>query len=217
MGLGLVLEHVAHEVLRRAASTSEIPVVLNATIVGAGPNGRECVSLDLSHLTYPLDVRHMRVAFGAYQKHSHGRQSSHPLIVAIPRGGAPLLTALKASRDPARAALLAAKSVASLPDAAEGILRLIDDYQRAPLAGFHREFYKDGAEGAAAYGDEERVDRDSLPRCVASCLNTPNDLLLRPEYIQNLTRVLLNSENEETSIKEFPFLDAGIQPAEIFL
>jgi hypothetical protein len=34
---------------------------------------------------------------------------------------------------------------------------------------------------------------------------------------QNLTRVLLNSENEETSIKEFPFLDAGIQPAEIFL
>ena len=92
----------------------------------------------------------------------------------------------------------AASCCATLPNTADGVLRLIDDYLDSSLARFHREFY--AAEGAAGFTEPERLVRSSLPRCVASCLETPNDLLLRPEYLQNLTRFLLSRDWRPRSI-----------------
>ncbi len=209
MGLGMVLEHFAQMILRRAALACEIPVVLNATVVGSGLNGRECVSLDLSHITYPLDVRHARAAFSTYQKHLDLEKSSsvhgagrEALIASIPRQGAPLLTSLETSRNPARAARLAPSRAASIPNAADGVSRLVDDYLGSPLAQCHREFYTEGAEEAVDSKEVDQLGRGTVPPCVAACLETPNDLLLRPEYLQNLTRSLLSRDWRPRRIAE---------------
>ena len=65
----MLIEYLAHLVLHQARAFSAVPVVVNGTVVGRGPRGRECVSLDFSHVGDPLDTRLIRVAFGAYQWH----------------------------------------------------------------------------------------------------------------------------------------------------
>jgi hypothetical protein len=199
VGYGLVLEHLAHAILRRAAATSEVPVVLHGTVVGAGPNGRECISLDLSHVAYPLDVRHVRAAFSAYQKHiirpdiyGHPVAGGIPACAMVIRNGTSLLGALEASRDLQKAASLAGQCSAALPDLAEGMTRLLDSYLGSTLRRSHVAFYSTPADPAGAAADLRQLRRDGLPPCISSCLDQPNDLLLRPEYIQLLTRFLLS-------------------------
>jgi glyoxylase-like metal-dependent hydrolase (beta-lactamase superfamily II) len=74
-----------------------------------------------------------------------------------------------------------------LPDIGEGLDRLIIQYGSSRLAAFHRAFYDEPGLAAAP----PDVDPASLPPCIAACLVTPNDLLLRPEHVQYLTRALL--------------------------
>ncbi|HET9265360.1 MAG TPA: hypothetical protein VFO14_20075 [Vicinamibacterales bacterium] len=95
-GMGLLIEHVAHLGLQRSAARSRIPVVLNGTVVGPDVYGRECTSLDLSYAGDPLDIRHLRVAFGAYQTHrlrdditAHPAICTLPPLVAVPLGAGP--------------------------------------------------------------------------------------------------------------------------------
>ena len=120
-GLGLVLEYLAHKVLRRAAPASEVPVVVDNTVVGAGGVHRACVSLDLTHMGDPLDSRHLRVAFGLYQKHRLrpdlvGPLASQlvPALAVVPRERRPLLEALE-SRRLSRAATLARGGSGRIP------------------------------------------------------------------------------------------------------
>jgi hypothetical protein len=47
--IGILIEYLAHEVFRRAALYSRIPIVVNGTTVGPGSGGRECTSLDFSY------------------------------------------------------------------------------------------------------------------------------------------------------------------------
>jgi hypothetical protein len=197
-GLGLVMEYLAHGVLRRARRRTPVPIVLNGTVVGAGLAGRDCVSIDLSCYGDPLDVRHIRVAFGAYQKHRFRpdvvgvRASTEvPPLVAVPRDGA--LTPLPAdARDVRHASRAARTASAVLPQAAGGAGRLVDGYLRSPLAEFHRRFYATRAR-TAAERDElfQAVPLASLPNCVAQPLAQPNDLLLRPAQVQHVTRWFL--------------------------
>jgi hypothetical protein len=195
----MVLEHLAQMILRRAADASEIPAVLNATAVGAGLNGRECISLDLSHLAYPLDVRHVRTAFSTYQKHRfradiYGEEVARraPVIATIPRAKKPLLDVLEIRRDLNQAASLAERAGAVIPSVASGITRLVDDYLGSNLFDFHRAYYAEAVDPAESAVERDRLEDVSLPPCIASCLARPNDLLLRPEYLQNLTRLLLS-------------------------
>ena len=107
LAMGQLLEYFAHRVIRRAASRSRLPLVLNGTNVGDGAEGREAVSLDLSFAGDPADVRHMRVAFGAYQAHRfrpdiYGPEvSALDPIVVVPRGERTLVEMLEACRHPA--------------------------------------------------------------------------------------------------------------------
>ena len=78
VGAGMLGEFVGHQILKRARPRSPIPIVLNNTVVGTGEVGRECLSVDLSYAGDPMDVRHMRVAFGAYQKHRFRADLSGP-------------------------------------------------------------------------------------------------------------------------------------------
>ena len=198
-GLGLLMEFLAHGVMRRAHRRTPVPIVLNGTAVGRGLAGRDCVSLDLSCYGDPLDVRHIRVAYSAYQKHRFrpdvvGTRASTevPPLVAVPRRGA--LAPLPAdARDARHAARAARRGSAALPHADAGVARLTDAYLRSPLAQFHRGFYarrrRTPAERARLFGS---VRLEALPKCVERPLAAPNDLLLQPARVQHITRWFLS-------------------------
>ena len=197
-GLGLVLEHVAHRVLVRAAATSAIPIVMNNTEVGMGPTGRECASIDLTHMGDPLDARHLRVAFGLYQKHRlrpdlTGAAAARmaPLVV-LPRSRRTLMDMLEQGRGLRQAAMQAARMRVAIPVVEEGALRMLDDYAASGLARWHREYYGVRPHPPEAWSETYgRFDPAGLPACAAACLEYPNDLLLRPGYVQLLVRILL--------------------------
>jgi hypothetical protein len=195
VGLGLLLEHLAQLVMCQAAGTSALPVVVNGTVVGhAGGAGRECVSIDFSHAGDPLDVRHARIAFGTYQWHRLRPDifghvaASFPPLVALPRRHRGLVGMLARGRGLDVGAREAPHSTAALPHLAAGVARLLADYSASPLATFHGAFADDIL---ASRGSVRTLDLASLPPCISACLATPNDLLLRPEHLQYLTRALL--------------------------
>jgi hypothetical protein len=189
-GLGKLIEYAAHGVLARAAH-SPIPVVFNGTIVGAGRVGRECVSIDFSHVGDPLDVRHLRLPFSTYQWHRLRPDifdvptASLPALVALPCGRQPLLTRLSTGRG-LDAGIRAARCMGGrLPDVSTGIASLLDRYAKSRLAAFHRRFDADREATPAA----SLTDR-WLPPCVTAAFASPNDRLLKPEHIQHVVRVL---------------------------
>lgn len=192
MGLTLVLEHVAHAILRQAAGRTLIPVVVNGTTVGSGLVGRECISIDFSHGGDPLDERFIRMAFSAYQWHRARPDifgtavATRPPLVAVPRRDVPLTTFLLAGRDLSAAVGDAFLHNAVLPDISHGMARLLDDYEQSPLARFHAEFRHE----CQAHELPPAVPATLAP-CLVRPLGQPNDLLLKPEYIQNLVRGLL--------------------------
>ena len=197
-GMSLLMEFLAHGVVRRARRRTPVPIVLNGTAVGPSLAGRDCVSIDLSCYGDPLDVRHIRVAYGAYQKHRFrpdvvGLRASTevPPLVAVPRRGA--LAPLPADgRDARHAARSARTGSAVLPQVAGGIEQLAEAYLRSPLAQFHREFYatlKTTPAGRARLFASLRLP--DLPACVARPLAAPNDLLLQPARVQHVTRWFL--------------------------
>jgi hypothetical protein len=197
-GHGMVTEWLGHLAMRRAAASSPIPVVFDGTVVGAGVVGRECVSIDLSAAGDPLDVRHIRVAFGAYRRHElrpdifGPRAAGLPPLVPLPMRPRDTWEHLVRSRDLAGAAALAAGSDARLPEVTRGLGRAVEGYRRSALAAFHRRFYAEPPDDPAAAAQRMRaLDPRALPPCVAAALLTPNDLLLQPAQLQHLTRYLL--------------------------
>ncbi len=196
-GLGLVLEGLAHEVLRATEGRTSVPLQVTAVTVGPGRWGREIVSLDLSPFGDPLPCRTARVPFSVYLKGWRaGRMHVPPLrlppLVAVPMPpGVPLAVALQ-TRSPSRAAALAATATARVPDGSAGTLRLVERYRASPLADFHRGYYQCEPEPPARWHDTyDRLLASDLPRCVAEILERPNDRLLRPAGLQHLVRVLL--------------------------
>lgn len=199
VGLGLLLEYFAHQVIRQAAPRSAVPLVINGTNVGFGPGGREAVSLDLSFAGDPMDVRHMRVAFGGYQLHRfrpdlYGVEvaSLDPLI-AVPRGNCSLHEMLHRLRSRDGSARLAESSCTRIPIVTDGVAALLADYEKSSLARFHRAFYSVEPDHPGAWSQTyDRFDLSALPPCVAAPLVNPHDLLLKPEYIQHVTRFLMS-------------------------
>ncbi len=193
-GLGLLTEYVAHLSLERAARDALAPVVFNGTVVGRGLGGRECVSIDFSHLGDPLDIRHVRTAFSAYQWHrlrpdifGADVAAAVPPLAVVPREPGSRVPTLLSAHGLAAALDAAADGSGAIPEITHGIDILLHRYRDSPLAEFHREFQ-------AARRSPERQTRPSprgLPPCVAAPLEQPNDLLLKPEFIQHLVRDLM--------------------------
>ena len=198
-GLGMLVEYLAHLSIQRTGARSRIPVVVNGTVVGPGPWGRECTSLDFTYAGDPLDVRHLRVAFSAYQTH-HLRDDVAasgaavvPLLVAVPMAARPLLDVLEAGREPEAAAALAAETSATIPIVTEGVRHLLDAYRSSSLAQFHQDFYVTEPDPPSRWpATYDRFDLASLVPCVSASLAAPNDLLLKPEHVQHVTRYLLS-------------------------
>jgi len=199
VGAGMLVEFLAHQILRRAVRRSRLPIVFNGTVVGSGLVGRECVSIDLSYAGDPMDVRHIRVAFGAYQKHrlrpdvvGHRVAFELPAFVVVPRTGEPLANLLGDGRDLRHAARLARSRPAGLPVVTEGVRRLVAAYAQSSLGAFHRSFYATPVRRGGA-SDEwfASLPLSRWPPCVVRPLTVPNDLLLQPAFVQHVTRWLL--------------------------
>jgi hypothetical protein len=197
-GAGMLVEYLAHRIWRKAEPRSPIPIVLNGVVVGTGLAGRECTSIDLSYAGDPMDVRHLRVAFGAYQKHrfrpdivAHRGASERPPFIAVPRGDESLEHLLSHGREFAHAARAARVRSTQLPVVTTGIAAALDAYAASRLSASHRRFYasprRTVAEGAALF----RTLPASLPDCVTRPLVTPNDWLLQPTSLQHVTRALM--------------------------
>jgi hypothetical protein len=191
-GLGLLIEHLAHLVLRRAAHTSPVPVVLNGTAVGHGPHGQAAVSIDFSFVGDPVDVRHLRAAFSTYQLHrlrpdifGAAVAATVPPLVALPRARRSLLALLESGRGLEAGLRQARVHEATLPDVSRGIGHLLAHYLESDLAAFHRGFYAAEARPALPPVDPE------WPPCLLAPLSMPNDLLLKPAHIQHVTRGLV--------------------------
>jgi hypothetical protein len=191
-GLTLVLEYIAHAILRETTGRTLIPVVLNGTTVGSGLAGRECISIDFSHGGDPLDERVIRMAFSTYQWHRArpdifgAEAAARPPLATVPREDVPLTTFLLAGRDLRAAPAAAAVCQTTMPTVSRGIEHALADYRGSLLACFHREFIDEC---------RAREDPPPVPTALAPCLvrplRQPNDLLLKPEYLQNLVRGLL--------------------------
>lgn len=188
-GLGMVMEFLGHEVLRRCPPTDHPPLRLTAIEVEPGPGGREIVSLDLSEYGDPLSIRSIRVPFGPYLKPrrlawSRGEEvpPGEDLLV-IPLVGVEEGTSPALMRAPARAARLARRVSTRIPDQTSGTRRLLTRYLGSRLARIHR--WHDSTPRITP-GMPPR-----LPPCVAELL-APQARLLCPAGLQLLTRTLLS-------------------------
>ena len=192
-GLGLLLEHLAHAILREAAPRSAIPVVFNGTVVGSGRVGRECVAIDFSHAGDPLPVRHMRLAFSTYQWHrqrpdifgAHTAAVTPPLATIL-RGRETLTAMMTRGRGLEEGAAAAHAADGTLPTVTRGVRALLDSYRSSPLARFHDAFHAARRVRRPFRG----IDEAATPPCVTATLARPNDRLLKPEHLQHLVRVL---------------------------
>jgi hypothetical protein len=198
VGIGLIVEHLAHLILRQASHRASIPVVFNGTDVGVGQYGRECASLDFSYAGDPLDTRFIRVAFSTYQLHElrpdlfGTRASAMPPIVAVPRANGSFTRLVTEARVPAIAARLASRTDTRLPIVTQGVAALLTDYLASPLVAFHDRFYATKPNPPETWADTyDRFDTRDLAPCVTWQLQEPNDFLLQPARLQHLTRGLM--------------------------
>jgi hypothetical protein len=168
--------------------------VLNGTVVGPGPIGRECVSIDFSHHGDPLDIRHFRVAFSTYQFHrlrpdifGPAVRQTVPPLAAVPRGRRSVGALLLGGRDLAAGLRASGRQQTALPDVTTGVRALVERYAASTLAAFHRTFYHPPVAPAPPAHDAWHT----LQPCVRSPLDEPNDRLLKPEFLQHVVRVLM--------------------------
>jgi hypothetical protein len=80
-----------------------------------------------------------------------------------------------------------------MPIAGDGVARLAEDYAESSLARFHHVYYSTDAHPPTDWPRTyDRLNLSALPPCVATPLAFPNDLLLRPEHLQHVTRYLMS-------------------------
>lgn len=189
-GLCCLIEYLAHLAIRAYAS-GDMPLVINGLPVGTTPQGRRTVSIDFSYAGDPLAVRQIRCAFSTYQWHTFrpdifgGHVSAREPLAVVPRGEASLRATLRRGRSLAAALRIARRASGEIPDVTGAVGRLIVDYAASPLRTFHRRFFADLPTRAV------KPLPGDLPSCVQASLTRPNDLLLKPEHLQHVVRILL--------------------------
>lgn len=200
LGLGLVVEYLAHRIKELAAPMCEIPVELTAVEVGPSHHGREMISIDVSEYGDPLSSRVVRVPFSFYLK---PRQQSAlignkiveklPPIFLIPLDGIDSSQGATVMRDVNQVLELAARTSVRIPEQSQGTEALIGAYLDSSVARFHRWFYSAEQHPAEAWPKRyDSLSMDNLPPCARYILEHPNDLLLKPAGVERVVRVLLS-------------------------
>jgi hypothetical protein len=199
VGLGLVMEFLAHQVKQIAAALTKVPVELTAVEVGPSQHGREMISIDISEYGDPLYSRTVRVPFSIYRKpwqqhwavDSTTLQKLKPFFI-IPLDRIDWREGIRIARDEKLVQKLASQSHGSIPDGSHGTGRLLADYESSNLAKFHRLFYSQEQHPREHWPQTyDRTPLEVLPACARLALEQPNDLLLRPAFIRRVVLVML--------------------------
>ena len=198
-GLGMVLEHLAHRVLARAAPACEVPVEVTAVRVGSGKRGSEAVSLDISEYADPLHLRTIRVPFSVYLKPEQRRDVLGEEVVSrlsplflIPLDRMGVTEGLETMRSPQRVREWAGAADARIPECSSASEALIEAYRASDLAGFHEWFYSESQEPPERWPRTyDATPLERLPPCGRKALQNPCDLLMRPGRIRHVVRLLL--------------------------
>jgi len=187
-GLGLVIEHLAHQIKRETGRRCQIPVEITAVEVPPVLRGREVVSIDISAFGDPLYTRMVRIPFTAYRKPwEQGLATAAELAARIP----PLFfippyemqvgEALQVMQNAGLVSELAQRASVQIPDQARAMELLVECYRGSTLKRFHDWFYSQEHDPPESWPDTyDRTPLDSLPSCARHVLSYPNDLLLKP-------------------------------------
>jgi hypothetical protein len=196
-GLGMVLEFVAHRILRVATPRTSVPLQVTSIEVGPGATGREIVAIDLSEYGDPLNYRHIRLPFSVYLKPRKliwalGKDAVERMlpIFEIPLAGMRINEALTVMRNPQETCALSKHVSTEIPDHSDGTLALIEEYCASDLAAFHKRLYSMGEEEAQRSVATMAGTLSDIPLCARWILDHPNDWLLKPAILQYLVRVL---------------------------
>jgi hypothetical protein len=198
-GLGLVLEFVAHRVLRLAQPATEIPIELTAVEAGPGSHGREVISIDLSEYGDPLYTRSIRLPFSPYlkphqQRHVLGERvvEQIPMMFVIPVHEMDDQQGLLVMRNVDEVAQLARWACVQIPDQSRGMENLVAAYLQSDLSQFHDYFYSAEHDPPDHWPvSYDRTPLERLPPCARHILEQPNKWLLKPGGIQHIVRTLL--------------------------
>jgi len=213
-----LLQYLSHQVViecdrRREAGERIVPVVYSDIPIGPDGqgiygDGQEAVSLDLTLYSDPVYARSIRIPFSTYQKHKVMRWKVGEVLARR----TPISTCVcrwwpGAKREMSWEELLrirrredgrhfdltaeyAEKVSTRLPREVEGWKEVLRDYLSSELFRFHREFdqcYYTSRKGPDF--DFDAVIRD-MPPCFSRALQNPNDILLKPVFLQGIVRVL---------------------------
>jgi hypothetical protein len=197
-GLGKVMEYLALRI-KLQSGPGPLPVLISAVLVPPQQRGREMISLDITEYGDPLNTRTIRIPFSVYLKpwrsahiHEQTFNNDYPLIFLIPTDGMDYRRTMEVMRDPAAVIALARRTCMIIPEQAEGTGRLLEDYRRSELHGFHEWFYSsEHDEPEDWHRTYDLTPLGELPACLSYCLEHPNDLLLKPAVIRQLTLVLM--------------------------
>lgn len=190
-GLGILLEFLTFKIIRECGSTNTIPVMFTGLTVGNSNVGRESISVDLSAYGDPLYLRYFRCAFSLY--HKFDSTASIGTLVCLPRFKESLGEMLENRKNLVQAAKLAENMGAAIPDSTSCSGRLLEEYRSSPLHQVHLNYYSGWHDEPRDWGSlYDRLNLSLFPPCIARPLSYPNDALLKPPNIQNVTRVLIS-------------------------
>jgi hypothetical protein len=188
-GAGRLLEHLAHEVLRRLAGRSPVPVTLADV---PPPRDGPFVCLDLTAYADPVFERYARSAFSGNQKASLSAAApGRPFVLNLPREPREALDDLLQDReDVVRAADRARRVTVRIPDAYDG-RGWVEEYRRSRLARFHEDFDAGPEVPREAWPHSyDTLDLRALPACVRPALEAPNPALLTPVHLRTVSLAL---------------------------
>jgi hypothetical protein len=188
-GAGRLLEHLAHEVLRRLSGRSPVPVTLADV---APPHDGAFICLDLTAYADPLFERFARCPFSGNQKASlTGAAPERPFVLGLPRDpGEGLDELLRDREDVMLAAERARRVKTQIPDVSEAP-RWVEEYQGSRLARFHQDFDSGPEMPREAWPHSyDILDLRALPACVRPGLESPNPCLLSPVHLRSLALTL---------------------------
>ncbi|MBP7651809.1 hypothetical protein KA977_00210, partial [Candidatus Dependentiae bacterium] len=213
-----LIQFLTHKIIqecdkKRADGEKIIPVIFSDIPTGpAGKGiyneGQEAISLDVTLYSDPVYARSIRIPFSTYQKHKVLRwkvgewlANNVPICTCIPRYWPKMsftpnlndLMNIRRRNDNKHfdyTVEYANSADTKLPRNIEPWKKVINDYKKTRLYNFHKTF--DEKYYTTETNPNFNIDNviRELPPCYAAAMETPNDNLLKPFYLQGIIRIL---------------------------
>jgi hypothetical protein len=201
--LSLLMEFVGHRVKTLAVPLSRLPVEITAVQVPPSVGlEREMISIDISEYGDPLHTRVIRLPFTHYRKPlamglagEAGASNHRKNLRSVPLHEMGFQEALGVRQDDGAVMELAQRACVRIPCQETGTAALLDEYLASRLRRFHYFYYSTQHDAPERWPETyDRLDVAALPNCLRHPLIFPNDILLKPACIRNMTRGLLERD-----------------------